>query len=135
VSLIWEDAWEVLNEHFRRAAESLSAEHPTLSWSCGHSDNETFPFRAYASFSGGGTEETDVVISFDVLRKRDELLYSTDIALEDGRVLANGPTGAVTMTGDLAALRDQIETAVRAAAAFVDESRGLLGEQTRRPPP
>jgi deoxyribose-phosphate aldolase len=133
VSLIWEDAWEVLDEHFRRAAESLSAEHPTLSWSCGHSDNEAFPFRAYASFSGG-TDETDVVISFDVLRKGDELLYSADIALEDGRVLANGPTGAVTMTGDLAAVRDQIETAVRAAAAFVDESRGLLGEQIRQTP-
>jgi hypothetical protein len=131
VSLVWEDAWEVLNDHFRRAAVALSTDHPTLSWSCGHSDNDAFPFRAYASFSGGGPEETDVVVSFDVLRKGDELLFSTDIALEDGQVLADGPTGTVTVTGDLAALRDQIETAVRAAAAFVDENRGLLGKQIR----
>ena len=134
MSVVWEDAWEVLNEHFRGAAESLSAEHPTLRWSCGHSDNEAFPFRAYASFSEGRAEQTDVVVSFDVLRKGDELLYSTDIALEDGQVLAEGPTGTVTMTGDLAALRGQIKTAVRAAAAFVDESRGLLGNQIGQTP-
>lgn len=134
MSLVWEDAWEILNEHFRQVAESLLAEHPAMSWSCGHSDNEAFPFRAYASFSGRGPAETDVVISVDVLKKEGELCYSTDIALEDGQVLADGPTGTIRITGDLASLRNQIENAIRQAAAFVDASEGLLGEQIRRNP-
>lgn len=132
MSLVWEDAWEILNEHFRRVAESLSAEHPTMSWSCGHSDNEAFPFRAYASFSGRGPAEADVVISVDILKKEGELRYSTDIALEDGQVLADGPTGTIRVTGDLASRRRQIETAIREAAAFVDASEGLLGGRLRK---
>jgi len=132
MSLVWEDAWEILNEHFQRVAESLSAEHPTMSWSCGHSDNEAFPFRAYASFSGRGPAKTDVIISVDVLKKEGELWYSTDIALEDGQVLADGPTGTIRVTGDIASLRGRIETAIREAAAFVDASEGLLGKQIRR---
>jgi hypothetical protein len=135
VSLVWEDAWETLNEQFCRVAEFLSAGHPTLSWSCGHSDNEAFPFRAWASFNGGGTGTPDVVISFDVLRKGGELQYSTDIALEAGPVLADGPTGVMTMTSDLAALRVQIENVMRTAVAFVDDSRDLLAEQLSQRPP
>jgi len=134
VSLVWEDAWDVLNEHFRRAADSLAAGDPALNWSCGHSDNEAFPFRAWASFSRSGTEATDLVISFDVLKKEDKLLYSTDIGLEDGRVLADGPTGIITMTADLPALRARIDAAVSAAAAFIDDNRSLLAERIRRPP-
>ena len=132
MSLIWEDTWEVLNEHFSRVAEYLLADHPMMTWSCGHSDNEAFPFRAYASFSGRGSAETDVVISVDVLKKEGELWYSTDVALEDGQVLAEGPMGRIRITGDVAALREQIETAIREAAAFIDSSKALLSKQIRR---
>lgn len=134
VSLIWEDAWEVLNEHFRRVAESLMAQHPVMTWSCGHSDNEAFPFRAYASFSGRGQVETDVVISVDVLKKDGELSYSADVALEDGQVLADGPFGSIQITGDIASLRDQIEKVIREAAAFIDSSEALLSKQILRNP-
>jgi hypothetical protein len=126
MSPVWEHAWTILNEHFQRLAESLSVDHPTMSWSCGHSDNEAFPFRAYASFSGRGPAEADVVISVDFLWKNGELRYSSDVALEDGQVLADGPTDAMRVTGDLESVQDQIETAIRAAAAFVDASQGLL---------
>jgi hypothetical protein len=131
MSLVWEDAWEILNEHFRRVAAALSVSYPTMSWSCGHSDNEAFPFRAYASFSGGGPAETDVVISIDFLKEEGELRYSTDIALEDGQILAEGPTGTIKITGGPASLRSKIREVIRAAAAFVDASEGLLSKQIR----
>ena len=134
MSLIWEDAWEVLNEHFRRVAESLMAHHPVMTWLCGHSDNEAFPFRAYASFSGRGPAETDVVISVDVLKKEGELWYSADVALEDGQVLADGPIGTIKITRDIASLREQIENVIREAAAFIDSSEALLSKQIRRNP-
>lgn len=134
MSLAWEDAWDVLNQHFRSAAESLLADHPVMTWSCGHSDNEAFPFRAYASFSGRGPAETDVVISVDFLKKEDEIWYSADVALEDGQVLADGPVGTINITGDIASLRDQIETAIREAAAFIDSSEALLSKLIRRSP-
>jgi hypothetical protein len=134
VSLIWEDAWEVLNEHFRRVAESLMAHHPVMTWLCGHSDNEAFLFRAYASFSGRGPAETDVVISVDVLKKEGELWYSADVALEDGQVLADGPMGTIKITRDIASLREQIENVIREAAAFIDSSEALLSKQIRRNP-
>lgn len=76
-------------------AVSLSVDHPSMSWSCGHSGNEAFPFRAYASFCGRGPSHTDVVISVDILKKASELWYSSDIALEDGQVLTDGPPAAV----------------------------------------
>lgn len=132
MSLVWEDAWDVLNEHFRRIAGSLSAKHPMMSWSCGHSDNEQFPFRAYASFSGGGSAETDVVISVDVLRKDGELWYSTDIALEDGQVLADGPAGTICVTGDVVSLRNQIERVIGEAATFIDASEAVLSKRIQR---
>jgi hypothetical protein len=134
MNLIWEDAWEVLNEHFRRLAESLLADHPLMTWSCGHSDNEAFPFRAYASFTSRGPAETDVVISVDVLKRPGELRYSADIALEDGQVLADGPTGTIKITGDIASLRDQIETMIREEVAFIDSSEALLSKQIRSSP-
>ncbi|SRR6266568_1975526 len=135
MTLVWEDAWEILNEHFQRVAEILLAEYPTMTWSCGHSDNEAFPFRAYASFSGRGPGETDAVISVDFLKKEGDLRYSSDIALEDGQVLADGPTGTITITDDLASLRAQVETAIREAAAFVDASVSLLSKQIHPSPP
>src|SRR5271168_1168296 len=65
---VWESAWDRLNETFRRVASSLSSSYPDMTWSAGHSDNEAFPFRAYATFNRGWPESADVVTSVDFHR-------------------------------------------------------------------
>jgi hypothetical protein len=132
MNIIWEHAWDMLNEHFQHVAESLLIDHPTMSWSCGHSDNEAFPFRAYASFSGRGPQESDAVISVDFLRQGDEIQYVADITREDGQVLVEGPTGIIKITGNIGTLREQILTAIRDSAQFVDNAEDLLRREIWR---
>lgn len=62
---VWESAWDRLSETFRRVASSLSSSCPGMTWSAGHSDNQAFPFRAYAAFNRGSPESVDVVASVD----------------------------------------------------------------------
>jgi hypothetical protein len=128
---VWDDAWEILSDRFRRIASSLMKAHPTMTWSCGHSDNESFPFRAYASFSGRGRQETDVVISVDVLRRDDGLQFSSDLALEDGQILADGPSGVLQLTADTARLRMRIEETISQIADFILSSEAVIDREIR----
>jgi hypothetical protein len=127
---VWDDAWETLSDRFRRVASSLMNAHPTMTWSCGHSDNESFPFRAYASFSGRG-QETDVVISVDVLRRDDELHLNSDLALEDGQILADGPSDVLQLTADSARLRMRIEETISEVADFILSSEAVIDRTIR----
>jgi hypothetical protein len=125
VSTVWEDAWDVLNASFLALAEQLAADLPGLRWSCGHHDNESFPFRAYAAFAVDGDDD-DVVVSVDFRHIHEALAYSADVARDDGEVLAEGPAGTIPRTADGVPPRTGIEAAVRSVARFVDESGSVV---------
>ena len=124
---MWEEVWQALNECFTRIADLLRAERPTLEWTSGHSDNEAFAFRAFASFSTRGPGEEDVVVSVDFERREGELYYSSDVAMEDGQVLADGPSGTLILATE-EAVRKEVKSAVNAIEKFVLSSAPLIKE-------
>jgi hypothetical protein len=124
---LWESAWDMLNETLRRVASSLSSDFPAMTWSAGHNDNKAFPFRAYATFNGGEPESADVVVSVDVHRSPDdELQFNTYIGLDDGTVLAEGPTSSINVVNGLLASREEIDSAVTETSCFIERSVPLL---------
>lgn len=124
MSDIWETVWDVISETFQRIAVSLKTRYPQMSWSSGHSDNSAFPFRAYVAFNQGFG--VDVVASVDFHRSEGILRYSADIGLDDGRVLADGPTGVINVANGLEAARAEIEAAVGDVTRFLEASGPTL---------
>lgn len=129
---IWEKIWDTLNEAFRRIAISLSASHPEMSWSSGHSDNKAFPFRAYAAFNDGAQGSEDVVVSIDFHRSEEQLRFSADIGCDDGTVLADGPSGAIDVSEDIASAKAEIETAVGNIISFLNGSENVISDAINR---
>ncbi|GAB2682310.1 hypothetical protein [Kribbella swartbergensis] len=129
MTVLWEDVWDVLNQQFTEVHARLSQCNPTLWWSCGHSDNETFPFRAYASFGHEGVAgDADIVITVDFKRIPSGLDFSADISRENGEILVDGPRGSIVVTGDLSRLREDIKKATELMADFFASQDAILRE-------
>jgi hypothetical protein len=135
MSDIWESVWESVSEAYRRLSASLTSIYPGMKWSCGHGANKVFPFRAYGTFNRGAEGSEDIIASVDFHRPSgEELSYSADIGLDDGQVLADGPSGIISVINGLAAATPEIEAAVREVVAFLDSgtqviSAAMEGEQ------
>ena len=130
---VWESAWDRLSETFRRVASSLGLSCPDMTWSAGHSDNEAFAFRAYATFNRGWPGSVDVVASIDFRRQfNSELRFSADIGFDDGEVLLDGPSGSVDVAGGLVASRGEIDTAVMNISNFIEQSTSTLYKAMER---
>lgn len=126
---VWEAAWERLSETFRRVASLLESSCPGVTWSSGHGDNKAFPFRAYAAFNGGQPESEDVVASVDFHRSpENRLRFHADIGLDDGHLLADGPSGSINVGGGLFAARAEIDAAVKEIADFMERNAPMLRE-------
>ena len=124
---VWESAWDRLSETFRRVASSLGLSCPDMTWSAGHSDNEAFAFRAYATFNRGWPGSVDVVASVDFHRQfNGEFRFSADIGFDDGEVLLDGPSGSVDVAGGLVASRGEIDTAVMNISNFIEQNKSTL---------
>jgi hypothetical protein len=78
--------WSILSDAFGTILRCLQTTMPGARMSAGHSDNETFPFRAYAEYSIG---EQVVDLSFDVQVKGSRIHASGDIGLENGLIVKN----------------------------------------------
>jgi hypothetical protein len=127
MSDIWESVWDLLSETFRRVGTALRSSYPDMTWSCGHTDNRAFPFRSYATFNRGGDDSEDVVISVDFHRSSDEQLrYSVDIGLDDGPVLADGPTGFIAVSEGLRSAESEIRAAVDSIIVFLETSEQVV---------
>ena len=127
VTWAWESAWDSVNGEFSRVAEVVLACNPNLWWECGHQDNESFPFRAYAAFSRQGTPGgEDVVISFDFKRSDGELAFTSDVSRGDGEVLAAGPSSETQRATDTGRVREWVVRTIEEGLAFVHEQEGLL---------
>lgn len=127
MSDVWESVWENINAACYRLSVPLSQAFPSLKWSCGHHDNKAFPFRAYATFNRGSEDAEDVVVSVDFHRPADDQLsYSADVGLDDGQILADGPSGTISTAAGLAAAVPEIRIATREIVAFITASGPLL---------
>jgi hypothetical protein len=128
MTTLWEDVWDEVNRHFETVAKSLRAVNPDLWWSCGHSDNEFFPFRAHASFMKrwDPQESEDVVIALDAHKSTSGLRLTADISRGDGEMLAEGPHRELTLATDTRTLREEITSWVDSCIAFIDEHHELL---------
>ena len=123
----WESAWDSVNNEFTRVAEIVRACNPNLWWECGHQENESFPFRAYAAFNRHGSPgEEDVVISFDFKRSERGLMFTSDVCRGDGEILADGPSSETQLAIDTGSVRGWIGRAVDDALVFVRENEDLL---------
>jgi hypothetical protein len=128
VSGTWDDIWAILNGRFRRIADSLQLDYPEMSWSAGHSANESFPFRAYATYRPRGEEHEEIVASVDFLRLRNELRYSADIGLDYGRILADGPGGVIEILDGMDPADEEILAATEQVADFLEVSESVFRE-------
>jgi hypothetical protein len=131
MTALWEDVWDLLNQQFTEVHARLSQCNPTLWWSCGHSDNESFPFRAYAAFGRGGgapDADADVVIAVDFERTPSGLSYEADISRENGEILVDGPEGLIAVTEDLTRLREDVKKATELMALFIVGQDAILRE-------
>jgi hypothetical protein len=127
MSWSWEEAWDSINDSFTRVAIDLRHRNPTLWWSCGHAENETFPFWAYASFNRSGTAgEEDIVLSLSFKRAEGQLHFTCDIARGDGEIVADGPSSSVPLAADVPSIRDWIAELVGQGLAFIEGQRELL---------
>jgi hypothetical protein len=130
MSDVWEKGWDALNGVFRVLADELHAGNPVLWWSCGHADNESFPFWAWASFNRVGVAgEEDVVVSVSFRRTDRGLEFASDVATGDGEVLADGPRSQIVLATDTGTIRRWIEECFGRATAFVEEQTDLLRVQ------
>lgn len=90
----WETAWEISNAGLRGLAEQIRKTNPNVWWQSGYWGNESFPFWAYASFGRTGVPgEEDVVVSLTFRNVSGRLVFSCDVALSDGQIVADGPGG------------------------------------------
>jgi hypothetical protein len=129
MSDIWENVWEDVSEAYQRLSTSLIVSHAGMKWSCGHSDNNAFPFRAYASFNRGADGSMDVIASVDFQRSSPEKLrYSADIGLDDGQVLTDGPSGNISVASGIAAAAPEITTAVQEITAFLAANSQIIAQ-------
>jgi hypothetical protein len=78
------EVWSILAEAFLSIQHELENEVPSVKTQMGQNHNDDFWFRAYAGYS---VPEREIVISFDVQMKANQLHVSGDIALEQGMVL------------------------------------------------
>src|ERR1700733_11074786 len=100
---------------------------PGMTWSAVHSDNNAFPFRAYATFNRGWPGSADVVASVDFHRESNsELRFSADICFDDGEVLLDGPSGSVDVAGGLVAPREDVGDAVMNISNFIEQNKLTL---------
>lgn len=131
---IWEETWKTVSETFRQMAASLRARDSKIAWSFGHSDNQAFPFRAYAAFNLRFLGSEDVVVSVDFHRSEDKLRYnadklhySVDISRDDdGLIFADGPTGIIDVSAGVGSARNEIEAAVGSMVRFLKESEQVV---------
>jgi len=126
MSDIWEIAWDIIDDALRQMTVSLASSYPEMSWSSGHSDNRSFPFRAYAAFNRGCGESEDIVVSADFRISGDKLRYSADVGLDDGKILADGSTGIINVASGLIEARSDVETATREITRFLAASEPVL---------
>jgi hypothetical protein len=127
MSWSWQAAWDSINDGFARVADGIRECNPALWWSCGHAENEMFPFWAYASFSKAGVAgEEDLVLSLSFMRADGRLSFTSDIARGEGEILADGPSGSTSLAVDVSTLREWIAERVRQGLAFIEGERDLL---------
>ena len=120
----WEHVWDVLNEGFADLARGLAADHPGVQWSVGHHDNETILLSGYLSFTYDPVMgDDDLVASVGVYRRDDHLHWTSDLILDTGQVLADGPSSDIPLTADLDAWT---HTMLRESLAFLAQHRPLL---------
>lgn len=120
----WEHFWYVVNAEFMQLAEEVLHTHPSLWWTCGHAENEAFPFWAYASFGGSGVPgEEDVVVSITFKNDMERLVFSCDVALADGQIVTDGPTESEPINTDRVVW---IEELAISTALFIRSQVGTL---------
>ena len=124
----WEATWASINVGFTSLAVELRATNPALWWSCGHAENEAFPFWAYASFSRSrDSGEEDVVVSLSFKDVDGRLSFTSDVALGDGQIVVDGPSADEPDDSDRTRwVEDQTAAGLEFVRTHVGMLRGLL---------
>jgi len=93
-----ESLWPRLLVVLAAFATKLVASDPALRHTLGRTANESFLLRAYLAFSkrAGGDE---VAITVDIQSDGERLAVASDACTEDGRVIAEGPSAAISLSG------------------------------------
>ncbi len=87
---MWDHVWQLLSRGFEEVVETLRLGDAQLWHQAGRQANEVFPFWAYASL-GRAPGEEEVVLSVSFKGVDGGLLFTCDISLGNGRILAELP--------------------------------------------
>jgi hypothetical protein len=79
-------------------AQRIIAADPSVTHHVGRSSNAMFPLRAYASFLKS-PDSDEVAVTVDVMADGDQLKVSSDACIENGHVLAEGPSATLQNLG------------------------------------
>lgn len=138
---IWKRAEHELEEHFARLKDALRDVNLSTG-AGGHGTIPDHPLHWYGSFSkprhGYATiaeafsapPAREIIISADVQRDHDTLLYACRISL-DGRTLQEGPAGTIATPYGAIGSYASIRSALQEIAGFIDDSEPFIREQLR----
>jgi len=92
-----EGLWHHLEKVLATFASRLTRDNPTLIVELGRSSNEAFLLRGYLALRGqpGGDE---LAVNVDVQDNGGQLTLECDICAEDGRIVAAGPSAAISLS-------------------------------------
>ncbi len=117
------EIWSLLSDAFESIQKMIGRNIPELKTQMGHHRNDTFWFRAYATYSNG---ERETVISFDVQPKGALTYVRGDIAEEGGLVIKDvidsEVGGAADINTALLETAKRFALACKDAAGFIEES-------------
>jgi hypothetical protein len=121
MTTIVEALWLRLREVLTAFAEKLADLDPTLTSSLGRSANDAFLLRGYLAFKRPATGD-EVAITIDVQGNGQTLTIESDACTDDGRVVAAGPSFAISLPESSVDVEAALEVWLREFEQFLLES-------------
>lgn len=129
--LIVEALWVRLQEILAEFAQKLCSADPTLIRSIGRTVNDAFLLRAYLSLRKH-EQGDEVAVGVDIRRVDQQLVVESDVCLDDGTVVAAGPSVEVVLVDDDASRAAAIGDWLREFEKFLKENELVVSKATAK---
>jgi hypothetical protein len=118
----WTHVWGSLLSRFQELAKQIRQCVPDLTFVATHSNNTTFPFRAYASYAAKDGPSIDV--SVDCKLSGYILIISVDVAQENGLILSEGPNYEINLR--IPSSDQEVVAAFKKIETYIEQQVGLI---------
>ncbi len=117
--------WLNLHPILRGFSRRLAAAHPELLCDLGRSANDTFVLRAYLAVKRSASGE-EVAITVDVRSDGQALIVESDACLDNGKVLAAGPSVTISLTDEDLCIESAFSGWLSEFERFLSESEAVV---------